>query len=377
MRYPKPSSATRTDPYFEYEASKVHTLRPLQEEVWTAIRLLAVPDIGFEELRKRFPRRRERPLRKIATMLGSCVTQAEEYFRLALGANSRAAPLLHYYSVLNLTKALIYLDAPARLADKKGLRHGLSDPASTENPDEFSFGDDFVRVTDGVFRSLNFVLTGNEVSIGSSYRLRYLLQYCTWITGEFEQIYGEPCKLVHAALSVATDADAKSVRLQAEVYRFDVESHCATVSAFGAMGEPFTSLFHRVASDDSEILRYESGPISYDHGRQRVASIEKLRNTMRKVRLYRNFMHSEDSATAEYLIPLRETQNEPLPEPCVLFAITFYLGSLVRYRPHIYDRMLGSEDAWLLEAYIRQCPIAFAYIMLNHLWRTEHLFQQL
>ena len=374
MKYPKRSSATRMDPYYEYEDEQVYAFRPLYEEIWAAIRLLGVRDIGYKQLRKRFPDRRERPLRQIASMLGSCITQAEEYFRLALEANSRVAPLLHYYSMLNLTKALIYLDAPARLADRNGLRHGLSDPARRKDSDAYSFGDEVVKVTDGVFPSLYFVLTGKELNRGNSYNLRYLLQYCAWMNSEFEQIYSEPCKLVHAALRVATDAEARSVRLQAEVYRDEIESHCGTVSAFGALAEPFSSLFQRVAPDKPETLSYETEPIYYDHGRQRLASIEKLRTAMRRVRLHRPFVHSGESATTEYLIPLRETGTEPLPEPCVLFAITFYLGSLVRYQPHIYDRILGTEEAWLLESYVRQCPIAFAHIMLNHLWRTEHLF---
>ena len=58
-----------------------------------------------------------------------------------------------------------------------------------------------------------------------------------------------------------------------------------------------------------------------------------------------------------------------------MLAVMFYLGSLVRYQPHVYDHLLGTDIAYVLESFVRQVPVVFAYLMLNHLWHVEHYFE--
>lgn len=376
MRYPNPSPYTHMSPFFEYHSSSGAIIRPLEHEIWAAIRLLSAHDICVAQLKKRrSPAGRRGQLKRIASQIGSCITQAEEYFRMALQASPRAAPLLHYYSMLNLTKALIYLEVPQRLANERGLYHGLVDPQRIKNPSWFSLRNETVTVRGGVFRSLHHILTGEEIAGGTSFSIFELLRYCVWISNEMEEL-GTNCRLVHASFSVALDASTRLLHGTCEIEREDVRYHCGDVSTFEAEAPSFLRLFRRVASGNPAKLRYETRPISYASHRGRRVAHDELTREMRKLRLYRQMMNSEDNLSAEYLIPLSYQGRKPLPEPCVLLAITFYLGSLVRYQPHIYDHLLGSEEAWLLESFVRQCPLAFSHIMLNHLWKWEHLFQR-
>ena len=378
MRYPNPSPHTDLSPLFEYDVSTYGIFRPLEEEVWAAIRLLATEDICVSLLRRRRSRKGRRPpLKNLASKIGSCVTQADEYFWMALDASPRAAPLLHYYSMLNLTKALIYLEAPERLEDEGGLLHGLSDPSRIKDPRSFSLDQESVVVhRGGVFPSLYNVLTGAGIPRKMVVNVFELLRYSGWLSHEVEDL-GTMCKMVHGNFSIATDANGHFVRLTADIDREEVRNHCGGVTTFEAEAPQFLQLFKRVASNDPQQLHYESESLPWATRGEYRAAYHKLRDAIRSLRLYRYPGNAVSRPSAEYLIPLNTQGRDPLPEPCVLLAITFYLGSLVRYQPHIYDRLLGSEEAWLLDSFIRQCPSAFSFIMLNHLWRLEHLFERL
>ena len=374
MRYPKPAPYTETIRLCEYDTHVLSVVRPLEEEIWAAIRLLAVEGVCMVQLRRRFPTRREGPLTKIASMISSCITQAEEYYRLAVRSSNRVAPLLHYYSMLNLAKALIWLEAPTRLSTANHFHHGLSDPARVKDPQTFSIYRETLQVREGVFPSLHFVLTGQQLARGTSVSLADLLQYCTSITYELEEVAGTPARLIDGTFGGAIDAQGKTVRLIAEMERSSAEGCCRTMSRFKAEAPTFAALFSRVASHDPQTLLYESQPIPYSGVATLRSAIGQLRAKLRTLRLYRFPTQVEISPMADYWLPLSMNGGQPLPEPCVLLAITFYLGSLVRYQPHIYDHMLGSAESWILESFVRQCPLAFCHIMLNHLWRIEHLF---
>lgn len=375
MPYRQPTKTTHTTAYFEYPDSFPHTMRPVEEEIWSALRLLGAQGAALRLLRRRFPTRREARLTPVAGQIASCVRQAEEYFWLAVKAPSRIAPLLHYYSMLNLTKALIYLAWPERLQHSSQFRHGLTDPHKIKDPQRYSLRAETIRATSqGIFPSLFAVLTGAELPSPTDYPLGDLLRYCTWITQELDQGLGLEYRLVNAQFRTSLNLDRRLAWVTVDIPRLEVLAHCGTIAHFRADAPVFCQTFRRVASSP-EILRFESAPVSCTSLRSAESVTASLRKRVRDVRLYRHFLVPKSERVGEYLVPLQVRGAEPLPEPCVLYAITFYLGSLVRYQPHVYESMLGGEEAWLVEAFTRQCPTCFAHIMLNHLWQQERIFQ--
>lgn len=367
MAHRKASAADNTYAFYEYEqVYPLHVLRSVQDEVWAAIRPLAADEMCLDALKVRLSGRSRNELRQIAAKAASCVRQADEYFSSAVRASPRTAPLLHYYSMLNLSKALIYLERPERLVHENDLLHGLTDRNRVKDRKTFSLKNERVTVQQrGVFNSLHFVLAGKELKAQTAYSVTELFPYCTWLTSELEDVFGRPSRLIHVSVRLALNRESNRIFVTAAVPKDEVVARLKRASRFATEAPEFFSLFDPVASDDPSVLSYESSSVPADQPGELAAALRTLR-------LYRYFKYSEDSG--EYVLPLG---TEPLPEPCVLFAVTFYLGSLVRYQPHIYDHLLGTKDAYLLESFIGQCPIAFSYVMLNHLWRAEHLLRPL
>jgi YaaC-like protein len=64
--------------------------------------------------------------------------------------------------------------------------------------------------------------------------------------------------------------------------------------------------------------------------------------------------------------PLKTRANEiKMSEPIAVYAIMFYLGSLVRYRPDVLEGMLATKDAWIIERFVHSASITFLRYVRN------------
>ena len=126
MRLPLPTPAGDIFPLFEYPRQTFRILRPVQDEVWAELRLFRTQSVCRGLVSRRHRGRTENSKARLANMIAACTEQAEDLFWLAEEASSNTAPLLHYYSMLNLAKALIYLEDPNHLRELPDLHHGLT-----------------------------------------------------------------------------------------------------------------------------------------------------------------------------------------------------------------------------------------------------------
>lgn len=243
-----------------------------------------------------------------------------------------------------------------------------------KDPRTFSLATEKVSIRPGIFDALHEVLTGVRAP-RVDLNVTELLTYCVLLDRELTDL-GHSSRLVDVEMAFARDASAKTLTLVALIPRGEIEAVCGDVPTFEASSAAFMAIFHRVNSpDDPSKIRYETTPVTYTYGLSTHTAVRTLRSRASSLRLFRSPIgYAEDDRT-DYLLPLDHHGRAPLPEGCVLLAIAFYLGTLVRYQPHIYDHLLGSEEAWLLESFVRQCPLAFAHLLLHHLWREEHIFK--
>ena len=71
-----------------------------------------------------------------------------------------------------------------------------------------------------------------------------------------------------------------------------------------------------------------------------------------------------------YLAPPAE-QTSVLPQLLSIYAITFYLGSITRYRPHHYDAITeGPYGAWVQE-FVNGQPLQFLYLLASEFARQD------
>jgi len=63
-------------------------------------------------------------------------------------------------------------------------------------------------------------------------------------------------------------------------------------------------------------------------------------------------------------------------EPVAIYAIMFYLGSLVRYHPEILEAMLAKRDAWMIESFIKSTPTTFLRYIRNLFDENNIVYEQ-
>jgi hypothetical protein len=378
MKYPPERTATRTYAFYEYsQATDPMVLRSMEDEIWAALRFTAIRDVCFGQLLLRHPARAHSTLLRLVDKITSCISQAEEYYWLASKASSRTAPLLFYYSMLNLSKAFIFLATPTRLRTSNDFLHGLTDPTRLKEPARFRLRNETIETRAGIFSSLHFALTGAELKPRTSWKIGDLLQYCSWVSSEMNDL-GVATRLIATRLSICLDDPLGDVWLRCAVPRFELGIVRGRQATFERQAPEFMRLFHRIKSSDAALLRYESNSLAYVGPEEYATAIATLQSAVSRLRLY--WMPERENNTpddvAYNLLALDCGGLAPLPEPCVILGMMFYLGSIVRYQPHIYEHLLGSQDAWLLESFVRQCPIVFAQVMLNHIWQQRHVFHR-
>jgi hypothetical protein len=277
--------------------------------------------------------------------------------------------------MLNAAKGLTYMEDPQLLDDPQNLLHGLMDPSRIKNPKQFSLADEAIRVDKGVFNCMHLAMTGTALPRRTTFLVRDLLRDCTWITAETREVYKASPHQAHFFPSLRTDGAETEIWPVVQVSRDRVNTICGSFTAFKAAAPKFFSTFVRVRPPSPTPAEYffEGRPRRIATRHDRKAAVRSIQQDLRKLGLYRQIRNPDVQHVGQYMLPLPVT-GRTLPEPCLIYAVTFYLGSLVRYQPHALDAMLGGADAWIIEAFLRQCPIAFAYLMMNHFWRREHIF---
>ena len=71
-----------------------------------------------------------------------------------------------------------------------------------------------------------------------------------------------------------------------------------------------------------------------------------------------------------YLCPAAEEPHR-LPQLLSMYAVTFYLGSITRYRPHHFDALLGGAFGPRVRDFITGQPLQFLYLMASEMARRD------
>jgi len=73
-----------------------------------------------------------------------------------------------------------------------------------------------------------------------------------------------------------------------------------------------------------------------------------------------------------YVYPAPQAEHtQVLPQILSIYAITYYLGSIVRYRPHHFDRILQGNFGPFIEAFLNDQPTQFIYLMASEFAEKE------
>ena len=308
----------------------------------------------------------------------ACVEQAQDFYNASLTATlASARPLLLYYSFMNLVKAYGLTKGIAPTFERA--THGVSEqlgpggvelqdafleafPSPQASTDKRQVFDDFNQAlgTTGLGASHRFDLKQLMPQVVAGHRL-----WCEAADEDERFISIERIAIHH-------DATSKELRLNLYVFADDLSRFGISHAKFltdSRLGADFREVKTTLTIRKRKLLRFEQiNPVKYTGRAADMLQtvVDSLRHkvwvTVSEGIPYRRYY--------AYMAPVPD-HGHIIPQLLAIYGVVFYLGSITRYRPHHFDRILeGDYGAWVREFIIGQ-PVQFIYLLATEFAQQE------
>jgi hypothetical protein len=286
------------------------------------------------------------------------VDQAFEFFEAARNPRTGSRPLLYYYSFLNLAKVLLLVQKlPLSIAPQ----HGVRDPRANIKR-RLQFSGQKVRFElastqhDQLFPEFVSALGGQprrrELSVVS------LLRQIPGMHRTFCRVTNErPSFLPVRKFSVLSAENQVFARMLLDRIDADVQETLDTVRSRRA----FQRVFQQVQAERSLELCFETAGVPAATKRRNRA----LRQLAERIRSVGVWSILTRDGYRFYLGTHRP--SEMLPPLGAVYAVMFYLGSITRYKPYDFDKIVSRQFAWLISEFLRTQPNQFVYCLASHI----------
>lgn len=313
--------------------------------------------------------------------------QAEDFYRAAASGVKAAKPLLLYYCFMNLAKAFVLTIRQRGEVDSA--MHGLSEKLDPP-PNDRELINAFLRadrtVAAGpfpppnakikVFDELHEAISGARITAAQTrYDLPKLMPQI--VPGHRLWVEADGSNHTERFVSIeridfVQNVIGKLIWLRFFVFSDDLRRINMSHQEF-LIRTRLDSLFREVATseavDGRSLLCFEqmnATPYTHrpsDQVPDVVASVRPyLWRTVLSTPPYRKYYL--------YAAPTGE-HGQVLPQALSIYALTFYLGSIVRYRPHHFDRILSDRYGPFVEAFMNDQPSQFIYLMASEFAEKE------
>jgi len=167
--------------------------------MWAHLRFLSHEFNSRRLLRNDLGRARKQPvppddlLNRKAAQLAYCILQAHEYYQAAETVTINTSPLLFFYGMLSLAKAVIVANHPLMLLDDikfHGLQHEKNGRAST-------LDNQTAILNRGVYDEFVKVVAGFRFPRGAAFQFKTLLSISPELSATYERYYLEKSRCIY------------------------------------------------------------------------------------------------------------------------------------------------------------------------------------
>jgi hypothetical protein len=294
--------------------------------------------------------------------------QAQNFYQIAGSSHlSPTKPLLFYYSFLNLVKALSLVKGTQSHYERAV--HGLSESTPAGGNE---FHDSIVTVkwvgqSPRLFNDLKKTLSGKVDQQGRVYTLKNVMPqllpghrvWCAAVGAEerFVEIervefrFNEKKKEVWAEINIFSD----------DLTRFGITRK--RLLAESGLNGAFTEVTSTENKGDRKILKFEQTKATKYTGRPS----DKIADIVKALKPFLWFSVTTVPPYRKgylYLCPVAE-KNDMLSQITSVYLVFYYLGSVTRYRPNLFQQIMESKHGSHLEEVILNLPQQFLYLVAS------------
>lgn len=344
------------------------TLGNPEHIIWSSIRHLCSRGVAEDIASRLHGVKRVGDIKAVSRNLKLYIQQAHEFYEAAQSAKANTAPLIYYYSFLNLAKALCEIRKPGFHKRKECYGHGISwrpNPNFLVNLEKEVVSLSYA----GVWHALWETLTQSTFSTpkGTKLSVKDMFLYCPEVSVEAYRAFGKDSKLISLINpDMLFDSAAKESWIRFSINRQELRQNRLTASNFINTILTSRTGYSEVRSDQSALRTFESlTPIKGTDG-------DKVLKTLHSDVMGMNlFSHLNRGNKIDYSIPLQHHLPLRMPQIMVLYSILFWLGSLVRYDPHSLHELRESHHWSLIDGFMSQSRLWLLEQFEWSLYQTE------
>lgn len=271
--------------------------------------------------------------------LGALLAQAKHFYIAAESSPINSKPLLFYYSFLNLAKIMISIEKGYGVASS--YMHGISE----KHNGSFSASEITIKsihpTPKNVAIELMSILDVANPQTPTTIKVKDLLAHCVGVHRAYSEIYGQKetffrldCpKLEKCGLNMTFSAEVKC--------------SAGDLSSLIARGYTVTQVGGKFIYQCS-IATAKQNKTRGDY----FSLSQKLRNEGVW------YFIGNDGYT-HYLSSLAQNRFEP---EVIVYLTIFYLGSITRYHPYMFDKLFSDKEQWLVSEFLSTQPKQFLYL---------------
>jgi hypothetical protein len=287
--------------------------------------------------------------------------QASEFFDAAANPRLGSKPLLYYYSFMNLAKTALLVDGTKL---PPACRHGIFDPKANIKrrvrlPGQRVGVQGLANDHSELFPEFVKLLGGSPTAT-RSHSMRDLMEQVPSIHRTFMRVTGDgPSFLPIRRVELLKDAGQIWSRVAFQRSDKDVQETLPVVKKRRAFRRVLKQVVPPATADDE--VWYETKAVP---GKKRGVdkAIRTLASSLQAIGIW-TLLTSDGYRTYFWTGEPRKS----LPPLAAVYAVMFYLGSITRYKPYDFDRIIEGGYSFLVGEILATQPTQFVYALASNL----------
>ncbi len=287
------------------------------------------------------------------------IEQAFEFFEAAANPRIGSRPLLYYYSFLNLAKVVLMLH---KVKLSVAPKHGIYDTRENDRR-RLQLQGQKVRIVKCAHNHSElfpeFVKAlGREIQRPHEVKVLSLLRQIPGIHRTFCSVTGEkPSFLPVKRFDLLRNQGHVFSRVVFSKSDADVHSTLKTIRSRRSFRKTVKQVQPETTDGD---FWFETGGVAGVR-RGTDTAIKRLADQIRQIGVW-SILTGQGYRFYLSRIPPREM----LPPLASIYAVMFYLGSITRYKPYDFDRIVSQKFSWLVSEFLSTQPKQFLYGLASH-----------
>ena len=277
--------------------------------------------------------------RKGEDFLRSLLEQAKHFYLTAETSPVKSQPLLYYYSFLNISKIIINLSGTH--GPRKMYMHGMHENHNNKfihsTITKQNQKHQIVQVAHEIVSIFDPSITVADITIN----VREILNHCVGVHRAYSEIYNQT-EVFYKLISHKLYKNGKEL-----IFKAEIQCAAADIANLAARG-------YSVTQEETGIYyTVKINMPTYTPTRKDYAALSK--EIQNKGIWY--FIGSSG-----YTMYLSNSSVGRYSQESIIYMVMFYLGSITRYHPYMFDEIFSDKEQWLMSEFLNTQPKQFLYL---------------